>query len=79
VLCGTMGYDRRGSDLWLRTPEGEIIEQEMVNRVITRTPEGVTIFEPKRELRRIRDDDVAQVSPLFDRWWGEKVGRRQDA
>jgi type I restriction enzyme M protein len=79
VLCAMMGYDRRGNDLWLRTPEGEIIEQEMVNRVITRTPEGVTIFEPKRELRRIRDDNVAQVAPAFSRWWAEKVGRRQDA
>jgi type I restriction enzyme M protein len=75
ALCQTMGYDRRGNDLWLRTPEGEIIEQEVTARVITRTPEGLVIYEPKRELRRIRDDEVAQVASLFQQWWQEK-GRR---
>jgi type I restriction enzyme M protein len=77
ALCQTMGYDRRGNDLWLRTPEGEIIEQEVTARVITRTPEGIVIYEPKRELRRRRDDDVSQVASLFQQWWREK-GRRNE-
>lgn len=25
AVCATAGYDRRGNDLWLRTPEGELI------------------------------------------------------
>jgi type I restriction enzyme M protein len=25
ALCATAGYDRRGNDLWVRTPEGELI------------------------------------------------------
>ena len=64
VICQTMGYDRRGNDLWLRTPEGEIIEE-----VITiQTPDGLE----KKERRPIRDDDVAQVAPLFEKWLKEK-------
>jgi hypothetical protein len=72
VICQTMGYDRRGNDLWLRTPEGEIIEQEVISHIVTRTPEGLVIHEPKKERRPIRDDDVAQVAPLFEKWLKEK-------
>jgi type I restriction enzyme M protein len=72
ALCQTMGYDRRGNDLWLRTPEGEIIEQEAVGQVTTRMSDGVVIYEPKRELRRVRDDDVSQVPRLFQQWWQQK-------
>jgi type I restriction enzyme M protein len=72
VICRTMGYDRRGNDLWLRTPEGEIIEQEVISHIVTRTPEGLVIHEPKKERRPIRDDDVAQVAPLFEKWLKEK-------
>ena len=76
ALCQTMGYDRRGNDLWLRTPEGEIIEQEvMAPPVVTRNPDGVTLYEPKRELRRTRDDDVSQVATLFKQWQERRTGR----
>lgn len=72
ALCHTMGYDRRGNNLWLRTPEGEIIEQEVTIPVITRKPDGIVIYEPKRELRRVRDDDVSQVTGLFQEWRHER-------
>jgi hypothetical protein len=72
VICQTMGYDRRGNDLWLRTPEGEIIEQEVISHIVTRTPDGLVIHEPKKERRPIRDDDVSQVAPLFEKWLKEK-------
>lgn len=75
ALCETMGYDRRGNDLWLRTPEGEIIEQEVTVPVIHYTPEGLTVYEPKRELRRVRDDDVSQVARLFRQWWEKQLER----
>jgi len=75
TLCHTMGYDRRGNDLWLRTSEGEIIEQEVTIPVITRTPEGIVMYEPKRELRRLRDDDVSQVARLFQQWWQQSDRR----
>ena len=75
TLCHTMGYDRRGNDLWLRTSEGEIIEQEATIPVITRTPEGIVMYEPKRELRRLRDDDVSQVARLFQQWWQQSDRR----
>lgn len=75
VLCHTMGYDRRGNELWLRTPEGEIIEQETTIQVITRTPEGIVMYEPKRELRRLRDDDVSQVAKQFQQWWQQSDRR----
>lgn len=68
VLCKTMGYDRRGNDLWLRTPEGEIIERETTAPVLTPTSKGSFVYDERRELRRVRDDDVAQVSGLFRTW-----------
>lgn len=72
VLCETMGYDRRGNDLWLRTPEGDIIEQEAAKRVAKRTPAGSIIYEMKHELQRMRDDDVSKVSSLFAKWLSPK-------
>lgn len=68
ALCKTAGYDRRGNDLWLRTPEGEIIEREAETEVITRTRDGMVIFEPRKQQRRIRDDEIAQVAPVFGEW-----------
>lgn len=75
ALCQTMGYDRRGNDLWIRTPEGEIIEQEMTIPTIRRTPDGVKVVEQKRELRRVRDDDVSLVAGLFQKWWQDSARR----
>lgn len=72
AICQTMGYDRRGNDLWLRTPEGEVITRETIVQVITHTPEGLVIYEPKKEMLPVRDDDVAQVAPLFEQWIKEK-------
>ena len=64
AVCQTMGYDRRGNDLWLRTPNGEIVLRETI--VTIRTPEGHVV--EKKEMLPIRDDDVAQVAPLFEQW-----------
>jgi type I restriction enzyme M protein len=73
VLCETMGYDRRGNDLWLRTPEGDIIEHEVGKRVAKRTPEGSIIYEMKYEQQRVRDDDISKVSSLFNYWLNPKL------
>lgn len=75
ALCQTMGYDRRGNNLWMRTPEGEIIEEEIVIPFIKRGPDGVKVVEQKKELRRVRDDDVALVSGLFKQWWQDSARR----
>lgn len=77
AICRTMGYDRRGNDLWLRTPEGEVVMRETVNKLVTRTPQGLVTLE-KREMRPVRDDDVAQVAPLFEKWLQQqkRLGRR---
>ena len=72
AICQTMGYDRRGNDLWQRTPEGEIVERESQIQMITRTPDGVTLHEPKREMLPVRNDDVSEVAPLFEKWLSEK-------
>lgn len=72
AVCKTVGYDRRGNDLWLRTPEGEIIEREVEVRTVTRTPEGSVVCELRREMQPVRDDDVAQVAPLFEKYLREK-------
>lgn len=68
ALCKTMGYDRRGNNLWLRTPEGEIIERETETEIITRARDGMVFYQQKKLPKRIRDDEVAQVSPVFRHW-----------
>lgn len=75
AICKTMGYDRRGNDLWLRTPEGEIIERETVVHVVTRTPEGLIVSKQRKESRPVRDDDVSKVGALFERWLTERTLR----
>jgi len=52
AVCQTAGYDRRGNDLWLRSPEGELIIG----------PENFPV----------RDDDISQVSSIFNRWVRER-------
>lgn len=69
ALCRTMGYDRRGNDRWLRSPEGEIIVEEVVTTITTFDPDrGVKVYEPKKEERRVRDDEVAEVPIAFQAW-----------
>ena len=77
VLCETMGYDRRGKDLWLRTPQGDVIEQETVREVLMPTPEGSMEHCGERELVRVRDDDVLQVPRLFREWFDEQLELRR--
>lgn len=72
AICKTMGYDRRGADLWQRTPEGELVEQEVEVPVVARSAEGGLIRAWRRELRRVRDDDVSQVAHVFCQWWQER-------
>ena len=57
----TMGYDRRGNDLWRRTPEGEEIEEII--------PELLMDGQTREVSVRQRDDQVAQVSQAFEVWW----------
>lgn len=69
ALCRTMGYDRRGNDRWLRTPEGEIIVEQITTTITTLDPErGVTVYEPKKEEQRVRDDEVSEVPCAFESW-----------
>lgn len=72
AICKTMGYDRRGNDLWLRTPEGEIVEHEVEVNTVTRAADGMVICERRRVMQPVRDDDVGRVAPLFERWIREK-------
>jgi len=79
ALCKTAGYDRRGKDLWLRTPEGDEIWRETVIPVMTRTPDGAVEYEGKREARRVRDDEVSQVSALFAHWLNPEATKEPKA
>lgn len=76
VLCKTMGYDRRGKDLWLRTPEGHVIEQEVVIPLVVPGPKGGLEYIERKEVLAIRDDDIAQVSPRFFKWLEGEKGQR---
>ncbi len=76
TVCETMGYDRRGNDLWLRTSEGKVIEREISKDVSRHLPDGAVSYETKCELIRDRDDDVSEVSALFNQWWTDKNPKR---
>jgi type I restriction enzyme M protein len=56
----TMGYDRRGNDLWRRTPEGEEIEEVSV--------EDLGNGKQRVNKTKIRNDEVAQVFEAFIQW-----------
>jgi type I restriction enzyme M protein len=77
ALCRTSGFDRRGNDLWVRTPEGEEVERLTAVTVPIIDPSGVASSIEKHELRRVRNDEVAHVAPLFEQWLAQGKLRRQ--
>jgi type I restriction enzyme M protein len=72
AIAHTVGHDRRGNKLYLRTPEGQITEVEDTATIITRHPDGVVTYEPKKIKRPAIDDDLPHIPRLFADWVKER-------
>lgn len=69
----TVGYDRRGNNLWMRTPEGDEILQEKSVPIPVRSDGGMLLFEHRIEAQRVKDDEVAEVSTAYRQWLEERA------
>jgi len=78
AIAETVGHDRRGNKLYLRTPEGQVIEVEDEAPVIARSPDGTVIHESKspyetqKTKRPAIDDDLPHIPRLFADWVKER-------
>jgi type I restriction enzyme M protein len=63
-----VGHDRRGEALYLRTPQGELIEYEDEITVTRRDAAGQLITERRREMVRERFDQLPDVVRYFVEW-----------
>ncbi len=63
-----VGHDRRGEPLYLRTPEGELIEYEEEAFVPRRMADGRQTMERRREKRKAIHDELPEVVRYFAEW-----------
>ena len=71
-----VGHDRRGNPLFLRTPEGHLIQREYSPpAVFRRSADGETIVESPVRREFVRDDELPLVSQSFREWVADP-GRR---
>lgn len=63
-----IGHDRRGNDLHIRTPEGDLIEEEILTPVYRNAPDGSIVVERRREKRRKIHDELPSVVESFQQW-----------
>jgi type I restriction enzyme M protein len=66
-----VGHDRRGETLYLRTPEGELIEREGNITIYRRSPDGQQLPEQRREKVRVIHDELPGVVRHFQVWVGQ--------
>ena len=66
-----VGHDRRGNPLYLRTPEGHVIEQEETITTFRRSPDGNTIVERPKWRRPVIHDELPAVVESFRAWVGQ--------
>ncbi len=71
-----VGHDRRGDPLYLRTPEGEVIEYEDTVPIIRRDIDGNLIAEHRKQLVRERFDQLPEVVRYFIDWAGSAERQR---
>src|SRR5207237_459607 len=60
-----VGHDRRGEVLYLRTPEGELIEYEEETPVYRRAPDGRQVVERRSLKRKAVHDELPEVVRYF--------------
>jgi len=63
-----VGHDRRGEWLYLRTPEGELIEYEDTDTVTRRNASGQLITEQRPAKKRAVFDQLPEVVRYFTEW-----------
>jgi type I restriction enzyme M protein len=63
-----VGHDRRGEVVYLRTPEGEMIEYEDTITVTRRKPSGELVTEQRRQKVRAVFDQLPEVVRYFTDW-----------
>ena len=63
-----VGHDRRGEVLYLRTPEGEMIEYEDTITVTRRKSSGELVTEQRRQKVRAVFDQLPEVVRYFTDW-----------
>jgi len=67
-----IGHDRRGNDVYRRSPEGEEIIVEL-DKEITRVVKGKKVKERIKSLEPMRADDLPIVADAFKKWWKERT------
>lgn len=63
-----VGHGRRGETLYLRTPEGELIEYEDEISVTRRNAQGKLILERRRQKTHAKFDQLPEVVRHFKEW-----------
>lgn len=63
-----VGHDRRGETLYLRTPEGELIEYEEEVTFTRRNANGNLVTERRRQRAREKFDQLPEVVRYFSEW-----------
>lgn len=71
-----VGHDRRGHVLYLRTPEGELIEYNEETVVPRRTPDGRQVEETRHQKRPAVHNELPQVVRYFADWAGQPERRK---
>lgn len=70
AISNKIGHDRRGQIVYLRTPDGNEILQE-VEKDIIRIVEGKRVEERVILTEKIIDDDMPFIVSSFKKWWDE--------
>ena len=68
ALPQAVGHDRRGNPLYLRTPEGNLVERSEPHSMFRRTPGGHTVVETTTRRRTVRHDELPDVVRQFRHW-----------
>ena len=63
-----VGHDRRGNTLYLRTPQGDLIEHPEPHSVFRPGNDGSTVVETTTRRSIVRHDELPNVSQRFREW-----------
>lgn len=67
AIPSAVGHDRRGNPVYLRTPEGDIIEYEEETPIVRKTPSGYVMDQRRRRTKAV-SDDLPEVVHYFREW-----------
>jgi len=64
----SIGHDKRGQPVYLRTPDGEEVLWE-VEKEIMRVDKGKKVSEKAKIIEKIINDDLPAIAEAFRGWW----------